>query len=99
MKSISKFSESQKLGLYKMLKDSTSLTPSEKKTYSDLRNYFAEKYTLENGAEILMLDGYVKEINQDTFGDVYRFGWVKIKESNKGIFYYSNYYQKRMYIN
>ena len=59
MKSSSKFTESQKTGLYEML----------------------------------------KEINQDTFGDVYRFGWCEIKSNTKGDFYFSNYSGKRIYIN
>lgn len=98
MKTINKYTEAQKKGLYCMLKDSKNMTPSEKKVYSQLRIYFAEQSINEVGADILIIDGYVKEVNQDTFGEDYRFGWCKIKETNKGIYYYSSYNQKRIYL-
>lgn len=94
-----KLTAGQKLFMYQSLRDQKSTkTPAEAKLYAELREELADNETLSNGAEILIIDGHVKEINQDTFGDVYRFGWCKIKETSKGDYYYSNYYRRRMYL-
>lgn len=98
MKNIRNYSENQKKGLYEMLKASKNMTPAEKGTYKKLREYFAEM--LEVGCyKLLYLDGYVKEIEMDTFGEDYRFGWIKVRYSSKGEYYLSSYYGKRIYLN
>lgn len=90
--------EPQKKALYESLRDQKSdMTSAEKKLYSQLREYFAETIEVEDN-KLLVLDGYVKQIEMDTFGEDYRFGWIKLRTTNKGEFFYSSYHGKRIYL-
>ena len=40
----------------------------------------------------------IKFINLDTFGDDYRFNWIKVKENSKGFYIDFEYYGGRIYI-
>lgn len=90
--------EGQKRFLYESLRDQKSEknTP-EKILFSELREYFAE--VIEVGPhKLLSIDGYVKQIEMDTFGEDYRFGWIKVNDTSKGRYFYSSYHGKRIYL-
>lgn len=77
---LSNFTPGQKLALYTSLKNQVSpKTNAEKALYSQLREDLAD---IEN--EMLILDGYAKQSNMDTFGDTYRNRWSKIQVDKDG---------------
>jgi hypothetical protein len=92
--------QGQKHALYESLRDQRSpMTTAEKRMYSRLREDLADRVTPYGRCHtVLYLDGYCKEVDQDTFGDDYRFRWCKVHETGKGQYYYSNYYEKRVYL-
>jgi hypothetical protein len=89
-----KYTQNAKKALYESLKSQKSKkTPAENKLYNLLREELSE---VING--LLVLDGYAKQRNLDTFGDKWRNGWVKIKEDQFGE-YIRTVYLGKHYLN
>ncbi|MHA2278822.1 MAG: hypothetical protein ACXAC2_23835 [Candidatus Kariarchaeaceae archaeon] len=82
------------------------MTLAEKKTLEDLRMLLSEEVDIILDGEMIVGNGkvircgdVVKIIGADTFGDDYRFGWIKLKETMRGEYFTCKYYDnKRIYI-
>jgi len=66
------------------------------KIYANNQSYNNKRF--ENEAFYDFFNEKIKFVNLDTFGDDYRFNWLKVKENSKGFYIEFEYYGGRIYI-
>ena len=66
------------------------------KIYANNQSYNNKRF--ENEAFYDFFNEKIKFVNLDTFGDDYRFNWLKVKENSKGFYIDFEYYGGRIYI-
>jgi hypothetical protein len=84
--------------LISLSNQSSPMTTGEKSLLKQLKEDAIEIVETAKGWSVQKLGNKVRQINIDTFGEDYRNCWVKLQESGKGIFFYSAYFGKRIYL-
>ena len=97
--SIKNLTAGQKKALLISLSNQSSpMTTGEKALLKQLKEDAIEIVETAQGWPVQKLGNKVRQIDLDTFGEDYRNCWIKLQESEKGVFFYSAYFGKRIYL-